>query len=326
MSTIATAAGRSGNTQAARIRPAHSRCRQRHRARLACTPRACDPDGAGRPHAPRYRRQPRRGRAGRAGLRPLTGGGRRHSGGHRAGASAARSATRTWPPRARLLDQRLAVTSGVAAVRQCDGNGIAGPARAGDAGAGRAARAAAAALALAPRAAKDTALRAGAAALRRRGRQDPRRQCPRHGRRPRQGAERRHARPAGAEPQAGRGDGRGAGDDRRARRSRRHRARPLDAAQRPRHRPRARAARAWSGSSTRAGPTSPPMPVRCASRPATPRSCAAARRASTPRARSSPRSARASPRPGLPAAAIQLVPTADRAAVGISCAWPSMST
>ena len=53
----------------------------------------------------------------------------------------------------------------------------------------------------------------------------------------------------------------------------------------------------------------------CASRPATPRSCAAARRASTPRAPSGGLALACAS--GLPAAAIQLVPTADRAAVGM---------
>ena len=49
-----------------------------------------------------------------------------------------------------------------------------------------------------------------------------------------------------------------------------------------------------------AGPTSPPMPARSASRPAMPRSCAAARRASIPRARSSPACRRACARPACP--------------------------
>ena len=55
-------------------------------------------------------------------------------------------------------------------------------------------------------------------------------------------------------------------------------------------------------------------------------SCAAARRASTPRARSSPAS-QGGPRGGRPAAAaIQLVPTTDRAAVGHLLRMDGMST
>ncbi len=53
-------------------------------------------------------------------------------------------------------------------------------------------------------------------------------------------------------------------------------------------------------SSTRAGPTSPPTPARSASRPATRRSCAAARTASIPRRRSTPASPPASKRPACP--------------------------
>ena len=53
-----------------------------------------------------------------------------------------------------------------------------------------------------------------------------------------------------------------------------------------------------------------------ASSPAMPRSCAAARRASTPRARCSRRCATGSQRPACRDDAVQLVPTRDRAAVG----------
>ena len=130
------------------------------------------------------------------------------------------------------------------------------------------------------------------------------------------GLSRRHARPAGAQRQARRRHGRGPGDRGGPGRPGRHRARPLDAAPTAWTSPGCACPWAWSGSSTRAAPTSPPTPAPCASRPATPRSCAAARRASTPRAPSSPPWPRGWRAAGLPAAAIQLVPTADRAAVG----------
>ena len=96
---------------------------------------------------------------------------------------------------------------------------------------------------------------------------------------------------------ARRGDGGRARGGRGARRSGRRRDRALAAPERPRHRARARAARRDRDHLRSRAPTSPPMPARSASRPATPRSCAAAPRASIRRARSSPACSRASPRP-----------------------------
>ena len=97
-------------------------------------------------------------------------------------------------------------------------------------------------------------------------------------------------RPARARRQARRRHGRRRRRGPRARRSGRRGHRALDAAERHDDRARARAARRRSASSTRAARTSPPTPPRSASRPAMPRSCAAAPRASAPTAPSMPRS------------------------------------
>ncbi len=107
---------------------------------------------------------------------------------------------------------------------------------------GRAARTAAHGLATAPREQKDKALLAAAARIRAREPEilaaNARDMKAATGR----GLTRRPARPPEARCQARGGDGRGAGDDSRPRRSGRRRARALDPPQRPRHRPRARAA------------------------------------------------------------------------------------
>ena len=124
------------------------------------------------------------------------------------------------------------------------------------------------------------------------------------------------ARPAAARREARRGDG--------ARASKRSPRCPIRSA------PSSRAGRGPTGSTSRAcacrsassasstsrGPTSPPMPAGCACTPAMRRSCAAARKASIPRARSPRACARGIAAAGLPEDAVQLVPTRDRAAVG----------
>ena len=89
-------------------------------------------------------------------------------------------------------------------------------------------------------------------------------------------------------------------DDRRAARSGRPRARALDAAQRARHRARARAARRHRHHLREPAQRDRRCRRALRSNPATPRSCAAARRASIPRAPSSHACAQGSRAAGLP--------------------------
>ena len=91
---------------------------------------------------------------------------------------------------------------------------------------------------------------------------------------------------------------RGRRGDRRTARSGRPRAGDLRAAERPAASSASRRRSASSASSTRAGRMSPPTPARCASRPATPPFCAAARKACAPRARSTAASSRGLRPPG----------------------------